>query len=717
MLKPELGCRSSAARQSPVQRSLGRRHAACDCWTAALIVALLFSLVMCMDRVEAADSPPTNILAGLPYAMSPPPNHYEGGVNDGSALTDGIIGSGASWARGQSVGWSWRTPVTITFDLGRSTSVDKIRIHVAAGVQAGVRLPSQIFAYGGDGEGRYRYLGSTAPTKDADSPTRSTVTSYEISFKAQRLQRIAVIVFVRGGLMFLNEIEALSAVDGAAIASSLGSLDAAMDDSVTRRRAMIDSLPGERPTGPSIARRWWMPLGKASTGGCTIERRDPWDDLRQPGGPVDTGLAALVGGADYALWKVENHTNAPAHVELRAENDEGVSTRFFALAHVQALDFSWVPDAVTPFRTEALPPNSTMTVLTKVVPHVAGSHRVRVTIACGSEITFVEIPLVALKPDKDAPPLHAATWPYFHDRKSGSVAKAMACEPDFVRAYGTDIADVPPDALADNPAARPTELLRSYFRAFREFAYITLFMDLRRPWALLDLPDDKAEQRLRSWWAWVRRIAADEAVTAELLLFPIDEPKIGDLPKLHRIRELVQRAGLNVRLYEDVENKVAPLTPADVLQVLRPTKLWLSTLNLRSKRELFSYDTRDDGKLLSVNTYYRNQGWQAFDLGLTGVGVWALWDSTGIDSPATGWNPFGRGERDFGLFYLDEDGCALPSRRLLAWRRGLDENRMLRQCEASVPGIRSKAETVLAAIEAPRLSRALWEIASACRPR
>lgn len=146
-----------------------------------------------------------------------------------------------------------------------------------------------------------------------------------------------------------------------------------------------------------------------------------------------------------------------------------------------------------------------------------------------------------------------------------------------------------------------------------------------------------------------------------------------------RTRDLLRRAGITAPVYATVEHKTARLlADLDIVQLHRPTR------DLRAaagRAEVHSYFTRHDGLLQSPHRYYRTQGWQAHALDLKGIGVWALWDSTGAADPESGWDMFvGGRERDFGLLYQGRDGCARPSRRLLAWRRGIEEHRLLRAC-------------------------------------
>jgi hypothetical protein len=241
-------------------------------------------------------------------------------------------------------------------------------------------------------------------------------------------------------------------------------------------------------------------------------------------------------------------------------------------------------------------------------------------------------------------------------------------------------------------------------------------MDIKsRPWVFLRLEGDKAAEALRDWWKWVQKVAHEEGVAGELLLYPVDEPGSADIDRLTRFREMVVKAGLQARIYATIDSKefAAKLAWLDVIQILDPAR---NAPNGAGRTGLELYATAPDGRLLPVEGYYRTQGWTAFRLGLAGVGVWSSWDGTGIGDPATGWMPFGANDRDFALIYSGTDGCGLPSRRLLAWARGIEESQILRQCAARMP--KGEVDRIVAATAkggGKTMTQALAEVAAACR--
>jgi hypothetical protein len=267
----------------------------------------------------------------------------------------------------------------------------------------------------------------------------------------------------------------------------------------------------------------------------------------------------------------------------------------------------------------------------------------------------------------------------------------------------------------DNGGIRPAALLSRYFRAYRGVQRILLFMDVKtQPWAFRKMPDSEAIQALRAWWDWVQRIAKAESFKGEIILYPIDEPQPNDVPLLLKTRDLLRQAGVKAKTYATVEQKTASaLESLDILQLHRPSTASRDAIKVA---ELQGYDTRRDAKLQSVNGYYRMQGWQAFVLGLAGIGLWSAWDGSGLGDPASGWNPFvGTGERDFGMLYASPEGCGWPSRRLIAWRRGLEENRILRSCAKGKSGDRThRAQAALAEGSAAAARPALEQVVEEC---
>ncbi len=658
----------------------------------------------------ANDTVQKNVALSRPYKVEPAPNYETAQVDNGGILTDGKDGYWWFWRNGTSLGWSWRTSVTVSIDLQKPVAISHVQVQAGAKKSGEAYYPSQIFVYGGDGTGHYVFLGATGLQRDRESPSSGTLRNFSIRFPPHMVRKLVVLTFARGAFIWLSEIKAFGIDSGAEIAGksadNFTSIDMVRADATLRRRKAIAALPIPKPMGPEISRRWTMPISNLATKangtgqtGCKITRIDPWSEKPKQDSPITEGakLLALKGGYDHLAFRISNYSDTVSNIRVVSAEWKNGALSWYALAHAQALDYSWVPDVVVPFKGGVLPPRSSMVIVGEVTPHYTGHERITFNIACADQSSEFDVAVQSIAPHEDVPPLHGNLWTYLHQPTHASINRALTCDSKFLEKFGINTVVVHPDALLDKDGERPTDLLKRYLRAYHNAPRVLLFMDVKmRPWAFRKMPDSKAAQTLRAWWQWLQRIAEEEKVTGELILYPIDEPQPKDVPLLLRTRDLFRQAGIKARVYSTVEHKAARLlTSLDILQLHRPSHPWRSVLKVS---ELHGYDTRHDGKLLSINNYYRMQGWRAFELSLTGIGIWSAWDSSGLSDPKSGWNPFvGKRERDFGLVYASPKGCGWPSRRLIAWRRGLEENRILRTCTQGKPN-HSHGQHIKAAI-------------------
>lgn len=656
----------------------------------ALIV--LAALLTSAAGAQEATKPGTNVALGRPYVLAPTPNYDKALGPTGHELTDGKVETGAIWAKGGAVGWSWRGSAIIRITLAQIVTIDRVRFHTARSEAAKVYYPAQAFVFVGDGEGRYEYVGDAAGADPGNVAGPPEERNFELHFAARSAREVVLVLAPRGPLVVLDELEVIAASGAGSFAGRLA-LHELLSETQRLRRAFAVTRGGPPPTGPDPARRWAIPLGDGEAAGdpvCSVTAIDPWGAVvagQEPAlyapAPRPLRTIATVDGRDYVAWRLVNRSGQPAQVRLSAPAGTGAATLApLALAHVQALDYRWIADVVTPFDGVALPAGSAMILMAEVAGGRPGIHPIDLDIACGAAHLRERIEATVLAVSPAIPALHGTLWSYLHR----PVTDALTCAPDLHARIGVDTAVVHPDALIDAAGGRPEQELRHYFRAFAADRRLLLFMDIRfRRWPFLDKDDRAAEAYLADWWAWVRRIAAQEKVAGELVLYPIDEIQPADVPRLERFKALAARAMPGVRLYGtfDKTGSAKALASFDIVQAHSNADVLELAIAAR-RPETHLYGTRSDGRLIPANAYYRLQGWHAYLKGLDGVGFWSLWESSGNDDPASGWNGFGGRDVDFGVLYAAPGGCAWPSRRLLAWRRGIEENRILRYCEAKL---------------------------------
>ncbi len=690
-------------------------------WIAPLLllVLVLFSAVTLSPAQGIEQS--CGALVGQPYAMSVQPDYADYTAAQKRQLTDGNAASSWYLRDSTALGWKRKSPVVVTFGFEKPKSIDRLRVQAAAKARGHVHYPSQLLVYGGRRD-KLMFLGASQVNNGLETPQSSTLKVFDIAVSPQPVERLVIVSLARGPFLFLGEVdaclaskteEASSANSDTAQPVAGGFVSDIVSDAVERRRAAIAALTSRMaPTGPASWLRWGMPLDnagmtqrrKAANRECIIEAIEPWPDNTGADRPLG-GHTELVTTSDapaYKAFRITNVDRSPLKVKLsqrsanpKASPESGsnrttITTRYFALANVQAQDLSWHPDAAVPFTEGPLQPGNEMLVLAELTASTTGHHVAQIEVACGATVSSFVQKVTTVPGQENGSRLSGNLWPYIHFKRHEPIARGLACNPNMLADWSIDTAHVHPDALFARDGIRPTELLRRYFQAFGRSKRLLLFMDLktgRRPWKFLQQPEAEALRSLQVWWGWVAGIAREEGVTAELQLFPMDEPKQVHVATLKRAVHLMRKAKLPARIYTTLEyryaREIAPLM--DVVQLRRPTASHVTSIRAMGVQEVHGYDTRFDARTLPVETYYLLQGWRAFNEGLDGIGIWALWDTRGYEDTARGWDLFGVPQvRDFAMMYAGADGCGWPSRRLLAWARGIGENAVLRACAKSL---------------------------------
>lgn len=635
-----------------------------------------------------------NVLKDAVYEVSPAPNARAAPDSDRDILTDGDLPARVFWKRMNVAGWQHVSPVVMRFKLDGPESIDTVIVSDTASQRSNVHFPAQYLVYGGDGSEGYRFL-ATSSLEDASAWTLPRDSrDVKIGFDPVQVQEVIVVVYPQGRMIFVGEVQAhRSAAPGQPMRPEGRSEDSLRDHAARRRRDAVANIEAPKPTGESLARRWSIPnalLGEtaedeASGGVCEIERVNPWDLATTARHET---LSTLVGGRGYAAWRVVNAGSTASDVKIDAVgSNEDVRLRTYVLGNVQALDYSWQPDVVTPFSRFDLAPHAHAYILAEVEPEAALERQLGVTLTCGAHEMNDGLSIRALSLAAETPPVYGSLWPWLHGPKGAVVRDALTCDQDALGKLGANVGVVPIDALVSEAGEYPTALLRTYLRQYRKMDRLMLYMraDHSR-WEIAEMSDAQLRKAVSDWWSWVERTAYEEDYRGELILYPVDEAWEQTLPLLRRVAGVVRELKLPVRLYATSgrQSTTDALLDFDILQVAPDAQ---PTDRAAFEGELHSYRTEQSGRLLSPNEYYRLQGWEAVRADFDGVGAWSIHDTPGLESPETGWSPFGYSERDFGLIYSAPEGCVWPSRRILAWRRGIEDNRILRQCGTAIAEI------------------------------
>lgn len=665
------------------------------------ICKLLSALALAWPSLAAGEraSSSLNLAAGLTYDVSPAPNYPGAGDSQRHVATDGRR-SGAVFSPADAIGWNKASPVTITLDLQRVTDFDRVVVSSIARPAGDLHHPAQIILFAGAEREQMRHIANIAPEARAE---KNGSKSSSLSFAPIRARFVSLVLYPRGDFLLIDEIEIDAARDGVSAAGELAP-DAMRQEAARIRSSTALAMGGPIPAGAHPARRWAAPLAEdAPAKGCEIRRVNPWDDFHSAGLDrlalvSDEPLVAPANGEARAAWVVINGATAPASLDIGGRHGLDID----ALSFVQADDLSWVADVPSAFQATLLPPRSAMVLFAHVG---AQESRADISLDCaGARFeSRIEIDRIALAPQTQA--LSGTLWPYLR-----GPARPGACARDLLALSGSDTAVVPPYATMKESAEGE---LRLYLREFRHAKSLRLFMDLAKPeWSSL-LPPENGDALLL-WWMRMKRIAQEEGFAGELTPYPFDEIKQSDIPRLATFAAAIHAMDPSARIFGTIDNprSAEALKHLDVAQVLdRPDLVGLPD----GPREFHLYATKGAARSLSPYGYYRLQGWKAYARGHAGVGFWSLWETSGAEDPESGWSLFGGEERDYGAIYRDFDGCPIASRRLHAWRQGLEDHQILKSCESRIgrpalaglvrsviahPGLPSAADDALAAVAA-----------------
>lgn len=178
---------------------------------------------------------------------------------------------------------------------------------------------------------------------------------------------------------------------------------------------------------------------------------------------------------------------------------------------------------------------------------------------------------------------------------------------------------------------------------------------------------------------WSSRLLRSGIGYDAFAFYPVDEPHKGvEQETLIAVARLIKAADPNIRVYTTLNRPEAlsdsMIEVVDIFQLngsaLSPTII--DRLKDRD-RQVWAYATAGGGKAGDPTGFYRAQGWDAFNLGLTGFGFWAYAD---VGGTGTAWNDIDDEEPDYAVIY-EGDPEFVSSKRWEAWREGCQDFTLL----------------------------------------
>lgn len=688
------------------------------------LLAVLAGLLLSLNTQAASAKDGENIAPSAPYNLTPAPNYDLATGAWNKVLNDERRGSG--WTGSKVVGWYWKSPIIYRQEFQTSVSIRSVELGTFQGTRSDVGIPANAFVYVQVPDGRWAYVGDAAQA----APASEGAQTLSLSFAPLDVKSVLIVIFRSAPYLMLDEVRIIAAGDQGK--SPVANVVAdAIDDAIQRRRTYAEQRAGLGPRGAEPAARLAWPLDAAVAGdaGCRVTKIAPWTEST----PADIAAAKAdstpyvhaVGGWVVGLVRIENLSAEPVKVEFHQTRAEGVAPPEILIAHyVLALDYRWRADVLVPNDSITLPPRSMGVAVIRARALKAGEVQTVVGVSCGKDRQDIRIDGHVIETAPEDRPF-GTTWSYL----KGPARNLPRCGSQINDDAWIDTAVVDEAALLPRQAGRTSALLRTYLRTFSTSRRLLLFMDVTDS-AWVSDSGSQFEEQLRAWWTWVSKAIREEGYKGEVMFYPVDEGRGANVDRLNTAADALRRIAPSVPIYATIDDiSAAYAAKIDVPQYLdrvltrhppRPSRNYAPQI----------YATDQYTKTLGLSTYFRRMPWLAFGENWDGAGVWSMWDSNGADKPKIGWTDFGGLERDFALIYADQTGCPLPSRRLLAFQRGLEDFALMRACarRSASSQIREMARSTAQSSQwddirrnrteaAPDFDKALAQMADACTAR
>jgi len=615
-----------------------------------------------------------NVAAFSPYVLTPAPNYELAAGKAETILTDER--RARSWTGSAAVGWYAKSPVVFQQALPSGQPIRRIEIGTFQGSRSEVGAPSNAFVYAGISGGAWVYLGDAGPSAgDTDGPKMLS-----LDFEPVDAVSVTIVMYRSAPYLILDEIRVIAASGKTKPALGQAVADV-LSNAAQKRRAYSEQRSGLLPLGdpPSSRYAWPLAADVAQGARCLATSIEPWTESE----PVDIARAKqhdapmfnAVGGWLSGLIRVENASDEPIDVGFENLRGFGVAMPETFVAHyVLALDYRWRADVLVAKRSMKLPPRSMGLVVVRGRVMNSGSLRAALDIVCGEVRQRFEFTGRSREIASGDRP-YGNTWAYL----LGPLRRLQECGSRIHDDAWIDTAVVDAPALTPRDTRGDDAMLRSYLRSFSNARRMLLFMDLSGGGWTND-NGAELEKELESWWVWVLAAIRDEGYTGEVMFYPVDEATKVNLNRLNAAAAILHRIAPSVPVYATIENEDA-IKGAQIDAAQYHDRI-LGQLPIRPSQSHVPqiYATKGSSKTLGLSSYYRRLAWLAFGHGWNGAGLWSMWESSGADKPEFGWSDFEGDERDFALAYSDQAGCPLPSRRLMAFQRGLEDFALLHAC-------------------------------------
>lgn len=598
-------------------------------------------------------------------------------------LHDGLTSNGAIWTKPGAL--TWQDSGTVLFHADIFDAKDRVsgtvQLHFGCATKSSVGLPSRVDIYGMEGSSLV-HLGGISPAAGAVCAGESSWISVPIRYATRKL---VIAASASSSFLSLDEIKWDAGNPEPFLTHETvgNSNDAVLKDTKIR---LARSLHDSKGASAALTASWKAKFG---TSLAAWPVADKYSDLNQ-----FPALDAITQNARCELFGVQDETEStcigllnpstsPKTVSIKIIGDGQQSISINQLSAVLVSGGAQSFDPIVPVKGSiTVNPNSASYIWLRV--NMAGlkagvnTFTLKLSSSTGDAVQLpVSITVFPLRTAEAQTP-KAILWSYISDKPVFANNPSAALKQ--ITDYGVNVFVVHPGnvpSLDLKNQLTNTAKFSSEVSLYKGRGQVLLFLNLTKA-----LPPNMAK------WAeamgdLMKRLGFDASQWA---FYPIDEPGVeGDkVDRLELVAAQIRRGLPSARIYSNPNESVShKITDANLNRLIKLSTIVQPVLSIAERSPEFQKSARDywvysvppsPTKAANPHRHYRALSWQAWKLGATGVGLWSYSDTTG----SSAWDDLDGRRPDFAMAYEDKNGGApIPSRRLEAFRDGLEDFRML----------------------------------------
>lgn len=638
----------------------------------SILFCLFFYLPCFAEQGEAAHS--------IFYSVNPQPNYLNySDLEIRKNLSDGVYADSPMWSSRYALAWKDVRKVSITLDLGAPTPVSEIVFNGGARLSAGVEFPYNAFIYLSLDGAVFEYAGDSVgfaePSSEAYENRRFNLKGVG---KVARFVRFEFIV--RGRYFAIDEIEIGRGDVGAPLVGGLQKSDISIDaemrasnarDLFLKRRLSneLDRLKAP-PGSDALQRRAILLSTRFRDRSFLLSDVEPWENSPVrilPKADVSQNTRRLIpeGGCEYRSFALTNTTQVEGSFQV-SQIIEGSRMKAY-LKEAKVVVAATLDTVVDP-----------LVDVGESIVIVGGETKVFFLRICGpgthtlvvdafrqrvSASTYLE----EVRLDGMVEPLRGVSWAYLDEPPMRGRQKAALAD---LRDHFIDVDVIPPSSLPDFDSDSFDQISKVLERSVGA-RHVLLFLNFRQKPPHIE--SSIWSQQFINWVARMAKAARQAGVDPQrLLLYPYDEPNLNEVVRAEAFYRWVRKSLPDVKLFatfDKVQVAERLLEFVDISAVTRAV-----APKMRLNENVWLYDVKGPAKANAPYSYYMLLPWEAYVRGSGGAGFWSYADIYG-----SAWDDFDGKNPDYGVVYQGfRSDEVVGSRRWEAWRRGMEDIRILR---------------------------------------